>query len=77
MKDKHPARSTPLKFKDCAIVVDSRGKEWTYNEPGDVWKLITNDLGPGSVSHHSSRSYQRLLHEFGPLTTVSLGLMRL
>lgn len=60
-------RSTPPGFADLAVVTDKRGKRWKYSEPGDVWNLITDELGPGSVGAWSARSYQRLVHEFGPL----------
>lgn len=60
-------RSTPDCFRDFSVVIDSRGKRWKYSAPADVWRLITGDLGPGSVSPTSARSYQRLEYEFGPL----------
>ena len=68
MTDREDRRSTPPGYADFAIVTDSRGKQWKYSEPGDVWKLIDDHLGPGSVAPHSARSYQRLVHEFGPLS---------
>ena len=68
MNESPVTRSTPNEFRDYAIVIDQRGKEWKYSEPADVWRLITNELGPGSVSLSSARSYDRLNHEFGPLT---------
>jgi hypothetical protein len=61
------ARSTPLEYPDLSEVTDRRGKQWKYSEPGDVWKLVDDHLGPGSVAPHSARSYQRLAAEFGPL----------
>jgi hypothetical protein len=63
------ARSTPAEFGDCAVVVDRRGKAWKYSEPGDVWSLIDDHMGPGSVAPWSARSYQALVAEFGPLET--------
>lgn len=60
-------RSTPAGYTDCAIVTDRRGKQWKYSEPADVWSLVDGHLGPGSVSKTSSRSYQRLVSDFGPL----------
>lgn len=58
-------RSTPPGFRDVAILVDRRGKQWKYNEPADVWSLVTGHLGPGSVA---TTSYQRLVADFGPMS---------
>lgn len=63
-------RSTPAAFADCAIVVDRQGEHWKYSEPADVWKLVDDQLGPGSVAPHSACSYQRLVAGFGPLAPV-------
>ena len=65
-------RSTPADYHDLAAVTDSRGKQWKYSEPSDTWCLVTGDVGPGSVSLGSARSWQRLLHEFGPLTKADV-----
>lgn len=69
-------RSTPQEHRDCAEVTDSRGKNWRYSEPSDVWTLVVpwdypghRDEGVmrGGVFPHSARSWQRLEAEFGPL----------
>lgn len=67
-EDKIAPRSTPRLFTDFAEVTDRRGKQWKYCAATDTWAVITNELGPGSVGVHSSRSWQRLNHEFGPVT---------
>ena len=63
-----PGRSTPPPHEDCSRVRDRRGKEWSYSAPADVWKLILED---GFVSHQSSRSWQKLLADYGPLAWSS------
>jgi hypothetical protein len=61
-------RSTPTVVQDCDVMTDKCGEQWKYDEPGDVWCLVDNHLGPGSVNVRSARSWQRLQAEFGPLT---------
>jgi hypothetical protein len=61
-------RSTPPEYLDLSVVRDSRGKEWTYSEPGDVWLLVNKDSL--TVDHRSARSWQKLRADFGPVVIV-------
>lgn len=57
-------RSTPPEYEDCAEVVSRTGSTWRYSAPSDTWCLV---LGAQGVSLSSSRSFDRLEHEYGPL----------
>lgn len=58
-------RSTPPEYEDCAEVVSTKtGRTWRYSKPSDTWCLV---LGPQGVALSSSRSFDRLEHEYGPL----------